>query len=213
MGKKKSNREGQPALPPFLAGEDKRSVILRAAQKLFLRDGFSVTTMDAITQQAGVSKATVYAHFDSKEKLFEALIRLGSESALNATPSLERNGGDPRDELLAFFSPFLQLLFGSGGYAWSRMLIAEAQRHPQNAALFFECTVERITQSVERYLLALSKDGLFPSANIRPAAEALIAMVLLGPLHRVLLVGPETVEVQRTLEFGIDLLLRKSSVS
>lgn len=210
MAKKSPKSEGKPAVPPFMAGDDKRAAILRAAQMLFLRDGFSVTSMDAVTQEAGVSKATVYAYFDSKEKLFEALIRLGSEAALNATPSLVRSDGDPRSELLAFFGPFLNLLFDSGGYAWSRMLIAEAHRHPKNAAFFFSCTVERITKSVEKYLLALSRDGLFPKRDVRLSAEALVAMVLLGPLHRALLVGPDQVDVQKSLKFAIELFLKES---
>ncbi|MDX1944925.1 MAG: TetR/AcrR family transcriptional regulator [Pirellulaceae bacterium] len=210
MGKSRPNLAGKPPPPPFMMADDKRSLVLRAAHKIFLRDGFSVTSMDAITLEAGVSKATVYAHFDSKDKLFETLIHLGSEAALKSTPSLERKGGDPRVELLTFFRPFLQLLFGSGGYAWSRMLIADAPRHPHNAQLFFDCTVERITQTVERYLQALAQDGLFPADNIRLSAEALVAMVLLGPLHRALLIGTEAIDFQQTLEFGIDLLLRNS---
>lgn len=207
MKKREPNSSGRRPLPPFLAGDDKRSLILRAAQQLFLRDGFSATSMDAITQAAGVSKATVYAHFDSKDKLFETLTRLGSEAALSSIPPLERNGGDPRVELLGFFRPFLQLLFNSGGHGWSRMVIAEAPRHPHNAQLFFECTVERITASVARYLDELAREQRFPAAETRIAAEALVGMVLLGPLHRALLIGPDKVEFERSLEFGIELLL------
>ena len=106
MTMNRPKRAGKQVLPPFMAGDDKRSTILRAAHKLFLRDGFSATSMDAVTQEAGVSKATVYAHFDSKQRLFEALIELGSESAINPATTLVRSGGDPRHELHAFFSRF-----------------------------------------------------------------------------------------------------------
>jgi AcrR family transcriptional regulator len=198
-------------LPPFLLGTDKRTVILRAAHKLFLCDGFSATSMDAITQEAGVSKATVYAHYDSKEKLFETLIRSGSENALAMTPSLIRSGGDPRRELLTFFDPFLMLLFGSGGYSWSRLLIVEANRHPEIAELFCRCTIERITTLVEGYLGELATEGLFPTGRVRLASEALVSMILLGPLHKTLLLGPGSVDVQASLHFGIDLLLGNHS--
>jgi AcrR family transcriptional regulator len=208
MVKKRPKLDPKPAVPPFLAGEDKRSTILRAAHKLFLRDGFSVTSMDAITQEAGVSKATVYAHFDSKQILFEELLRLGSENALGMVPTLVRSGGDPRSELLAFFAPFLTILFAFNGYMWDRMVIAEAPRHPENAELFYRCTIDRITKTVEQYLTALAKEELFPARDVSLAAESLIAMVLLGPLHRVMLLGPKALDVQKTLRFGVDLLLR-----
>lgn len=209
MPKKNPKPDPQPPTPPYLRGDDKRSTILRAAHKLLLRDGFSVTSMDAVTQEAGVSKATVYAHFDSKQNLFETLIRLGSENALKAVPSLDRRGGDPRSELLAFFEPLLALVF-SGGYAWSRVLIAEAQRHPDLAEVFYRCTIERLTMMVEQYLAGLVQEGVVQVGDVHRAAEALLAMVLLGPLHRVLLLGPHAVDVQAALHSGIDVLLQSA---
>jgi TetR/AcrR family transcriptional repressor of mexJK operon len=167
--------------------------------------------MDAVTQEAGVSKATVYAHFDSKQRLFEALIELGSESAIHPATAIVRSGGDPRRELHAFFSRFLDLLFGSGAYAWVRMLIAESPRHPKAAEHFYNCTIERITGVVERYLGELAGEGLFPAEEVRPAAEAFVAMVLLGPIHRVLLLGPQAIDIDATLTFGIDTLLARAT--
>jgi TetR/AcrR family transcriptional repressor of mexJK operon len=192
-----------------LRGEDKRSVILRAAHRLFLRDGYAVTSMDAVTQEAGVSKATVYAHFDGKQKLFEELVRGGSEEAIRSIPPLARRGGDPAGELLAFFEPFLGIVF-HGGYAWSRMVIAEAARHPENAELFFRCTVERITGNVEKYLGSLRDEGLFSTSDVRLSAETLVAVVLLGPLHRVLILGPEAVDYRASLRAGVELILGQS---
>lgn len=52
----------------------KREAILQAARDLFLREGFPGTSMDAISAHAGVSKATVYAHFPSKHDLFSAVL-------------------------------------------------------------------------------------------------------------------------------------------
>ena len=48
----------------------KAVAIMQAAKALFLEHGFGAVSMDQIARQAGVSKATVYAHFTSKEKLF-----------------------------------------------------------------------------------------------------------------------------------------------
>ena len=206
MAQERPAPDGSPPVPPYLTGEDKRSVILRAAHKLFLRDGYSVTSMDAVTREAGVSKATVYAHFEGKAKLFEELIRLGSETGLKASTPLTRRGGDPRDELVAFFEPLLTLIF-RGGYAWSRLLIAEAQRHPENAGLFYRCTIERVGQAVEGYLADLAREGLLAERDAHLAADALLAVVLLGPLHRALLLGPQAVDFRASLRFGIDLLL------
>src|SRR5699024_11635152 len=53
----------------------KRLDILDAAREIFLREGFDLTSMEAIAVEAGVSKQTVYNHFDGKEDLFRAFVR------------------------------------------------------------------------------------------------------------------------------------------
>lgn len=50
-------------------GKDTRAKIRAAANKLFLKMGYSNTTVDAIVEQAGVSKGTFYVHFKRKEDL------------------------------------------------------------------------------------------------------------------------------------------------
>src|SRR4051794_19596604 len=57
----------------------KAEAVLAAAERAFLAHGFGVVSMDAIAREAAVSKATVYAHFTSKEELFGAVIARLSE--------------------------------------------------------------------------------------------------------------------------------------
>src|SRR5271163_2591236 len=57
----------------------KAEAILAAAERAFLASGFGAVTMDAIARGAGVSKATVYAHFTGKEELFGAIVARVSE--------------------------------------------------------------------------------------------------------------------------------------
>src|SRR5262245_28820250 len=57
------------------AHRNKRSaLILMAARKLFLDQGFDAVSMDMVARQTPVSKATLYAHFASKEDLFTAVV-------------------------------------------------------------------------------------------------------------------------------------------
>lgn len=54
--------------------EDKRREILRAAADLFVEQGYERTSMNAISERVGGSKATLYGYFDSKEKLLRAVL-------------------------------------------------------------------------------------------------------------------------------------------
>jgi AcrR family transcriptional regulator len=49
--------------------------ILDAAGELTLRWGYQKTTLEDISRQAGVAKATIYLHWKTREELFEALMR------------------------------------------------------------------------------------------------------------------------------------------
>ncbi|MDP0971819.1 helix-turn-helix domain-containing protein, partial [Klebsiella pneumoniae] len=59
---------GRPPSP------EKPAAVLKAATEAFARDGFDAASVDAIAQQAAVSKRTLYKYFQRKEKLFEALV-------------------------------------------------------------------------------------------------------------------------------------------
>ena len=52
----------------------KREQILQGATRVFLQHGYAGTSMDRVAAEAGVSKQTIYSHFQDKEGLFTALI-------------------------------------------------------------------------------------------------------------------------------------------
>jgi AcrR family transcriptional regulator len=51
-----------------------RAELLRAANRLFLRDGFVATALTAIAEEAALTKGAVYSNCASKEELFLALL-------------------------------------------------------------------------------------------------------------------------------------------
>jgi len=53
---------------------DKAAAILDGAMQIFLEQGYAGTTMDRVAAAAGVSKPTIYNHFQDKEELFNALL-------------------------------------------------------------------------------------------------------------------------------------------
>lgn len=55
--------------------EERRAQILAAAWTCFTRKGYNNTTMDDIVAESGLSKGSLYWHFDSKDTLFEAAVQ------------------------------------------------------------------------------------------------------------------------------------------
>lgn len=63
-------------------GPATRARILAAAYDRFYREGFGRTTMDAIAEASGVTKRTLYQHFDSKDALLGAVLAEQNDRAL-----------------------------------------------------------------------------------------------------------------------------------
>ena len=59
--------------------------ILETAKKEFLERGFNGTSMRRIAALAGVTTGALYGYFDSKEKIFDALVK-DSYDAVRRSP-------------------------------------------------------------------------------------------------------------------------------
>ena len=90
-------------------GGGKAESILAAAKRTFLESGFGAVSMDTIAREAGVSKATVYAHFAGKEELFGAVIGRECERYLASFSVSELDPRDVRASLTVLGRRFLEL--------------------------------------------------------------------------------------------------------
>src|ERR1700747_2635663 len=88
----------------------KAESILAAAKRTFLAGGFGAVSMDTIAREAGVSKATVYAHFSGKEELFGAVIERECERYFARFSPDELDPRDVPASLATLGRRFLELL-------------------------------------------------------------------------------------------------------
>lgn len=92
---------------------DARNRILDTADRLFYREGIRAVGIDRVIAEAGVAKATLYAHFPSKDELILAVLKHREESVLKFFhTAMERHGKRTKDKLRAFFAA-LKDWFGS----------------------------------------------------------------------------------------------------
>jgi AcrR family transcriptional regulator len=83
--------------PRTARGERTLRKILDAAREEFGERGFSESSIVGITQRAGVALGTFYTYFDSKEVLFQALVRdMSAQVRDHVAPSL-RESADTLD--------------------------------------------------------------------------------------------------------------------
>jgi AcrR family transcriptional regulator len=90
-----------------MSAADRREGILAAARTAFADSGYHETSLDAVAERAGVSKALLYEHFSSKRELFVAMLEMHVheliERITGAVASAEPGEARLRAGLEAFF--------------------------------------------------------------------------------------------------------------
>ncbi len=116
----------------------KEETILKAAKALFLKHGYSETTMDAIALRARITKQTVYSYYENKEILFTAMIRSLCER--KTAPDSARAGQSESFEALFTTTglKLLDLITSPEVLSTTRLVIAESDRYPKLATLYYE---------------------------------------------------------------------------
>jgi AcrR family transcriptional regulator len=153
-------------------GEELREHILWAAKDVFLELGFERTSMDLVAARAETSKRSLYAHFESKDKLFLAVVELVRDLYLDGLKTPDDYGEDSAEAIVLFCARFLQILLYEPALRACRLFIAEAERHPEAAAKYYDAIVD----TPHRRLVAFLSDRY----ELVPSASSDIAHELLG---------------------------------
>jgi AcrR family transcriptional regulator len=124
--------------PAHARNDDKERQILDGARSVFLANGFDGASMNDIARAAGVSKGTLYVYFDSKEALFEALVRRGSCLQAEQICQWENDAGDIRDVLKGVGMSLMEKLMTPWRIAQVRTVLAVAPKFPGLGRAFYE---------------------------------------------------------------------------
>jgi len=157
---------------------EKRQALLGAAARLFLEQGFERTTVDAIAARAGVSKLTVYSHFEGKEGLFKTLIAEKCSEHFEAREFGELASLGPREALLRIADGFLGLMFHPDVVALHRVLmnVASSEDSSINKA-FWESGPAPTIESLAGLLARFDADGSLRVPLPYAAADQFLSML------------------------------------
>src|SRR5207249_1360103 len=143
----------------------------------FLAAGFGAVSMDTIARDAGVSKATVYAHFAGKEELFGAVVGRECEGYLARFSPGELDPSDVRGSLTVLGRRYLELILSPDGIALHRIILGEVARFPMLGEVFWHAGPERQRLQIEAYLKRAMASGSLALADTRLAAEQFVSLV------------------------------------
>ena len=147
---------------------------------MFLEKGLQGASMDAVAREAGVSKQTVYSHFQNKEALYSACIK-----AKVASYGFEEAGfadaGEPGEALFVVVKRFIALIFDPEVVAMHRIVMARPPP-PRIASLFYESEPGAVQAAVDLFLQYLIHRGALRPHDTSYAAKQLLNMAF-GHFH------------------------------
>lgn len=152
--------------PVSSRGQQRKAKILSAATDLFLSVGYGESSIDAIVEKSGGSKATLYSYYPTKADLFRAVV--DSIVTTHEGPDL-RSHDNVRNTLVAFAEHRLRVVFSRKHRALIRLIIAERDRFPDIARMYYEEGPLHSHMMLRDYFETLIDKGLI---DIRSADEA-----------------------------------------
>lgn len=133
--KNAGKQRGKSSQPVSSRGQKRKAKILSAATDLFLSVGYGETSIDAIVEKSGGSKATLYSYYPTKAVLFRAVV--DSIVSTHESPEL-RSLDNIRDTMVAFAEHRLRVVFSRKHRALMRLIISERERFPDIARMYYE---------------------------------------------------------------------------
>jgi AcrR family transcriptional regulator len=161
--------------------EARKQAILKAAFELIGERGLAATSMDAVADRAGVSKATIYRWWDSKELL--ALEALYAE--WDTAGPASRDLGTLRSEMLAVVRPWVRMAVAGPSARILTALVAEVQNDPEFGEAYRARFVQpRRDQARAMFSRAIARGEIPADTDIEIAID-----LLWGPFYHRLFHG------------------------
>ena len=199
------------------ADSPKRQVILQAAGELFMAQGYGAVSMDAIARTAGVSKATLYAHFASKDALFANIVGEGCREGIQTHDFLPDVGTDLEAALISLGQRMLRFLLGPRALAIHRVVIAESVRFPELGRAFYENGPALFRHMLADWLLRQQAAGRLIVPNPQQAADQFVGLLRgAGVFTRAslgLAPAPTDAEIDATVAGAVSTFLRAFGVT
>ena len=159
-----------------IRGEERRRLIIESAAKLFSQHGFRGTTTREIARAVGVSEATVFKHFATKEELYTAIIEAKTQT--QQVLSMVGPLAEARDDTALLRTLAGELIARTqSDPTLMRLLFFSALEGHALADLFFRRRVQAIDDFLGRYIADRVAAGAFRPVDPLQTAWNFIGMV------------------------------------
>jgi AcrR family transcriptional regulator len=191
-------------------GSAKRRQIMEGARTVFMAAGFDGASMNDIARVSGVSKGTLYVYFDSKERLFEALIREERRQQAERLTDFSLEGDDVRGSLFKFGCRLIEMMSRPDTLAHVRTVIAASAKFPQLGRAFYEAGPCFGANRLSTYRRRMNDEGVLQIADVERAAWQFLELCQAGTFKLLLFRMIDeltTAEIEAGVSAGVEVFM------
>jgi TetR/AcrR family transcriptional repressor of mexJK operon len=164
---------------------------------LFLAEGYGATSIEAVAQQARISKRTFYHRFPDKAALFGAVVHRIIEELQPPAGTPLYEGGNLEEVLRHLARLMLRAVLTPMALALNRLMVVEAQRFPELAAIVArEGGRAKLVGQIAGIFERESRAGGLALDRAAFAAEQFLQLVVSLPQRRALGLGTPMTETE-----------------
>lgn len=160
-----------------MAPDERRALILDAAQRLFLARGWDDVTIADVLNEAGISKGGFYHHFAAKEDLLDGVVeRFTTEALASAEAARVAASGDALKRFNAFLAESSRW---KAEHAPQMKFFVDVMLRPGNDVLFGRITAAANTAAMPVLLGMIAQgvdDGIFDVPDLEIVGETIMAL-------------------------------------
>lgn len=156
--------------------EQRPGQLIEAALREFGDRGYDDTRLEDVADRAGVSKGTVYQYFQSKQALFDEVIRHTLDTALGSL-TLPPSGESAANNLFEFMERAWKVMASTDFERAHRLVLGEIHKSPASAELYAHHLEEvrlLLCEVVERGVAT----GEFRPVDVRIATRMVLALLV-----------------------------------
>ena len=128
------------------------ALLLKAAAKRFLDQGYDAVSIDSLVQQVGGSKRNVYDHFKGKDGLFIKIVTDLCDEIMTPLESLKLSSVEPEVALRKFSEEVLRMALKPRTLALHRLMISEASRFPDLSRAIWRAGHDTGCKALEKWI-------------------------------------------------------------
>jgi AcrR family transcriptional regulator len=183
-----------------MAEDERRALILAAAERAFVRYGFHAATMSQVAEEAGMSAGNLYRYFPSREAIVEGLCLNDQVGRSEVFAALAK-----ADDLRATMRAALREHVLQAPREKARMIVeiwAESGRNPRVAEFTLRLDRDVIEGMVDLVELAKARGAAAASLDARFAARVLASLVA-GLFKRIAIEPAFDVAAESAMALGL----------